>query len=40
MIDRVKRFLKVNEDHGSVFSIIYVDVPIICIIQEGRNDRV
>ena len=31
MIDRVKRFLKVNEDHSSVFSIIYVDVPNICI---------
>ena len=32
MIDRVKWFFKVDEDHGSVFSIICVDVPIICII--------
>ena len=36
MTDRVKRFLKVDEDpredHGSVFSIIDVDIVIIRII--------
>ena len=40
MINRVKCFLKVDEDQRSVFPIIYIDVPIIGIVSKGCNYRV
>ena len=42
MINRVESLLQVNKDKTSVFSFIYIQVPIIveCNVECNRDDMI